>query len=413
MATIKLVGGIKRSADGRWTLRVRVNVGDTIAYASTDIKLLDEEWNSGSCDYIGSSDLQRARVIALRSNLAVLLAELKASGRLPRLKALDIANIIRVEVLRKSPRSDPKSLLIKRMEAYRDKCSAEGTMEVYQRTIDTLTRFDIDLSSRTMEQVDRRYLEDFERFCRRTMSVNTTSILLRNIRRVFNYAKEDGITTNYPFAGFKIKQEETPKRCLSIEKLRQLMTMDLPASQSRYRDYFMLMFYLIGVNSADLFNAKPEALVEGRLNYRRRKTGKLYSVKVEPEAMDIIDRYRGKDHLLEAMDNHDDFLSWRTQLNKRLKSLGQPTGKRGKIIGEGPFHDLSTYWTRHTWSTLAFQIGIPVDTIAQALGHSDRTHTVTMIYIKPDEKKVDDANRKVIDYIKGITPSSNRNQADK
>lgn len=413
MATIKLVSGIKRSADGRWTLRVRVNVGDTIAYASTDIKLLDDEWDSGSCEYKGQSDLQRARVIALRSNLAVLLAELKASGRLPRLKALDIANIIRVEVLRKSPRSDPRSLLIKRMEAYRDKCSAEGTMEVYQRTIDTLIRFDDDIASRSLERVDRKYLEDFERFCRKTMSVNTTSILLRNIRRVFNYAKEDGITTNYPFAGFKIKQEETPKRCLSFDKLRQLMMMNLPESQARYRDYFMLMFYLIGVNSADLFNAKPEALKDGRLNFRRKKTGKLYSVKVEPEAMAIIERYRGKDHLLEAMDNHKNFLSWRTQLNKRLKALGQPTGKRGKVIGEGPFPDLSTYWTRHTWSTLSFQIGIPIDTIAQALGHSDRTHSVTMIYIKTDQNRVDKANRRLIDYVNGISPSGNRTQDDK
>jgi len=413
MATIKLVSGIKKSADGRWTLRVRVNVGSSIAYVATDIKLLDDEWDSGSCEYHGQSDLQRARVIALRSNLAVLLAELKASGRLSSLNALDIANIIRVEVLRKSPRSDPRSLLIKRMEAYRDKCVAKGTMEVYTRTIDTLSRFDHDLASRRMEQVDRRYLEDFEKFCRRTMSVNTTSILLRNIRTVFNDARDDGVTTNYPFRGFKIRQEETRKRCLSAERLRQLMSMELPESQVRYRDYFMLMFYLIGVNTVDLFNARPCDLEDGRLNYRREKTGKLYSVKVEPEAMAIIMKYKGKTHLLEAMDNHDDFLSWRTQLNKRLKALGQITGKRGKVIGDGPFPELSTYWARHTWATLAYQIGIPVDTIAQALGHSDRSHSVTFTYIKTDQRRVDEANRKLIDFVNGISPSGNRTQDDK
>lgn len=413
MATIKLVSGIKKSADGQWTLRVRVNVGSSIAYVATDIKLLDDEWDSGTCEYKGQSDLQRARVIALRSNLAVLLAELKASGRLSSLNALDIANIIRVEVLRKSPRSDPRSLLIKRMEAYRDKCVAKGTMEVYTRTIDTLSRFDHDLASRRMEQVDKRYLEDFEKFCRRTMSVNTTSILLRNIRTVFNDARDDGVTTNYPFRGFKIRQEETRKRCLSAERLRQLMSMDLPESQVRYRDYFMLMFYLIGVNTVDLFNARPCDLEDGRLNYRREKTGKLYSVKVEPEAMAIIKRYKGQTHLLEAMDNHDDFLSWRTQLNKRLKTLGQITGKRGKVIGNGPFPELSTYWARHTWATLAYQIGIPVDTIAQALGHSDRSHSVTFTYIKTDQRRVDEANRKLIDFVNGISPSGNRTQDDK
>jgi len=45
-----------------------------------------------------------------------------------------------------------------------------------------------------------------------------------------------------------------------------------------------------------------------------------------------------------------------------------------------------------------------VDIIGQALGHSDRSHAVTFIYIKPDSSKVDEANRKVIDHIKkGLT----------
>jgi hypothetical protein len=42
--------------------------------------------------------------------------------------------------------------------------------------------------------------------------------------------------------------------------------------------------------------------------------------------------------------------------------------------------------------------------IGQALGHSDRSHAVTFIYIKPDSSKVDEANRKVLDHIKkGLT----------
>ena len=56
------------------------------------------------------------------------------------------------------------------------------------------------------------------------------------------------------------------------------------------------MFYLCGINSVDLFNARPDALSNGRLEYVRAKTHKAYSVKVEPEAMEIIDRYRGKDY---------------------------------------------------------------------------------------------------------------------
>lgn len=116
----------------------------------------------------------------------------------------------------------------------------------------------------------------------------------------------------------------------------------------------------------------------------------------------LLENDRGIDYLLEPMDDHGDFLSWRTQLNKRLKAIGQQTGKKGKILGKGPFSEISTYWARHTWATLAFQIGIPVDVVGQALGHSDRSHAITFTYINPDQRKVDEANRRLIDYVLGL-----------
>lgn len=207
------------------------------------------------------------------------------------------------------------------------------------------------------------------------------------------------ITSDYPFRRFKVKTEETRKRCLTVDELRLLRDFHVDRDQQRYKDYFMLMVYLIGINTTDLFQARPEDLDHGRLNYKRDKTGKLYSIKVEPEALYIINKYRGREFLLEPLDNHGDFLSWRSQLNKRLKALGQVTGRCRKILKKGPFPGLSSYWARHTWATLAYQIGIPVDIIGQALGHSDRSHAVTFTYIKPDASKVDEANRKVIDYI--------------
>lgn len=52
---------------------------------------------------------------------------------------------------------------------------------------------------------------------------------------------------------------------------------------------------------------------------------------------------------------------------------------------------------RHTWGTLAGELDIPKETIAQALGHA--TNSVTDIYIKFNRNKIDEANRKVIDYV--------------
>lgn len=67
-----------------------------------------------------------------------------------------------------------------------------------------------------------------------------------------------------------------------------------------------------------------------------------------------------------------------------------------KPIEEG----LSTYYARHSWATIAAEIDITFETISAALGHSIANPT-TAIYINFNQRKVDEANRKVIDYVVG------------
>ena len=59
---------------------------------------------------------------------------------------------------------------------------------------------------------------------------------------------------------------------------------------------------------------------------------------------------------------------------------------------------MTTYTLRHTWATIAAELYIPKETIAAARGHAQNA-TVTDIYIDFNRKKVDEANRKVIDYV--------------
>ena len=366
----------------------------------TGVRIAPDGWTDG-----------RASDVRLNQRLRDMLADaedyelrLRTEGRYERMTVGELAGEIRRKILQVEAKRKAGDTLLSHMEAYRDRQVKKGTREVYSRTIKSLLAYDPDFAGRTFKEVDLRYLRDFEAWALKRMKVNSVSILLRNVRTVFHAAQAEGATNCDPFARIKIRQEQTRKRCLTLEDLRRLASLPVPHDQEKYRDYFMLMFYLIGINTTDLFHARPQDLENGRLHYRREKTGKLYSVKVEPEAQAIIDRYRGKDWLLEPLDKHGDFISWRNQFNKRLKALGQVTGKKGKILDKGPFPFLSTYWSRHTWATLAYEVGVPVDIIGQALGHSDRSHAVTFIYIKPDSAKVDAANRKVLDYVKGPVP---------
>lgn len=396
----------KRSVgkDGRCPLRLRMRKDGKSAMPLTGIRISPDNWDD---------DNQRAKDARLNLRLRDMLdnaedyiLRIKAEGRYITMTLDELVCEVSKRILSIDMKVNLKDTLAYQMEQYRDRQTKRGTREVFDRTVKSLQEYDPDFQIRPIREVDYGYLTRFEAWCLgRGMKVNSISILMRNIRTVFNEARRDGVTNLYPFSTYKIKQEETRKRALTLDEVRLLLEIPVSEDQQRYKDFFMLMLYLIGINTTDLFLARPEDLRNGRLEYRRDKTGKLYSVKVEPEAMEIIDKYRGKDYLLDPMDGHGDFLSWRTQFNKRLKAIGQQTGRKGKILGKGPFSEISTYWSRHTWATLAYEVGISVDVIGQALGHSDRSHTVTFTYIKPDQGKVDEANRKVIDYITKKAPS--------
>ena len=236
-----------------------------------------------------------------------------------------------------------------------------------------------------------------------SMKVNAYAIHLRNIRAVFNYAIDEEYTMLYPFRKFKIKAEETRKRSLTLEQLRELRDYPCEEHQVRYRDMFMLMFYLIGINAADLFQAKKKDVINGRLEYKRAKTGRLYSVKIEPEAQAIIDKYAGKgDYLLNMMDSYANYKDFLHRMGIGLKQIGEMerVGRGGRKVREPAFPGISSYWSRHTWATLAASLDVPKETISEALGHSFGL-SVTSIYIRFDQRKVDEANRRVIDLVNG------------
>ena len=50
------------------------------------------------------------------------------------------------------------------------------------------------------------------------------------------------------------------------------------------------------------------------------------------------------------------------------------------------------------WASLALGIDTPIEVISQALGHSYGM-AVTLSYIVPDRRKVDEANRRVLDLV--------------
>lgn len=298
----------------------------------------------------------------------------------------------------KKRKVDNTGTFVKHYEQFMESKTNRGTRGVYKHTLDRIRAFDKNVDNKMFEDIDLKWLTDFEAFCAKTACKNARNIHLRNIRAVFNNAIDYGITTAYPFRRFKIRPEATRKRSMAVEELQRLFDYPVEDYAEIYRDMFRLIFMLVGINSVDLHGLKSITR-DGRIEYKRAKTGRLYSIKVEPEAMEIINKYRGVKGLLCIADRWSDSRNFRHQCNKALQKIGQVErkGRGGKKTITAEFEGVSTYWARHTWATIAASLDIPKDTIAAALGHGG--DTVTDIYIDFDQKKVDAANRRVLDWV--------------
>lgn len=267
-----------------------------------------------------------------------------------------------------------------------DTSKRKRTQEIYAVTLRKIEKYmGRDAESLTFEDITLKWLKKFEEWLMTDCPhLNARAIHFRNLRAVFNKALEDDLTTNYPFRKFKIGKEPTRKRALTAEQLRTLHNMQLKPYQEKYVDVFFLMFYLLGINGIDLLNATPDQVVNGRLEYKRAKTGTLYSVKLEPEALEIIKKYKGKKHLLKFCDKLKSYRLFMCKMNTCLDKL---------ISG------CTSYYARHSAASIVAELDVPLDTIARMPGHMDSTRRVTLIYVDFNQNKVDEANRKFIDYV--------------
>lgn len=377
--------------DGSYPIKISVGNG-TRLYLSTGLSCQEKDWDEKSMKIISKGSRTANEALAvLVANTQDKIIDLIQSGRINRIDKSELKNAFK-DIGHHAKRITFHDIAIEFIETR----NRPRTKELYEQTIKKVDLFD---KGCTLEEMKPSWLTAFDGFL--GGHINGRAIHLRNIRAIFNYALDNELTTYYPFRKFRIKYEETRKRHLTVEQLRQYVSLTcLSPSEQEYRDMFLLIFYLIGINITDLAHLTEKSIVDGRIEYQRAKTGKLYSIKIQPEAQEIIDKYKGKDHLLLPFDRYVNYKDYLHHLNDCLGKLGPTIGRynNGTSIMRPIERDCTTYWARHTWATIAYEIGTPDEFIAAALGHSYGNRT-TAIYIDKRVTRVDDINRAVIDYV--------------
>lgn len=401
MATTKLYLDTRAVKHGEPApLKLSITKKGNTALLPMNIRIFPSQWDKRTCrvkDCINKASLN-SYIQSMKQKIDNLLLQMTVNGELTKLTAVQIKNIIKEQL---DPTINDGNLFIARFKGYTATRKKQRTRDIYTNTLNRILQYDSKAPQLSFEQISKDWLTKFDAFLTEfEPSQNTRSIHFRNIRAVFNDAIDNDITTYYPFRKFMVRPVETAKRAYTVERLRELFNYPVLPHEQKYLDMFKLIFYLIGINAIDLCNATE--VVNGRIVYQRSKTARMYNIKVEPEAQAIIDKYSGGKHIINFTDKFKDVHSFLCTVNRALKQIGprEHIVKDGKKVLKynSAFPGLSTYVARHTWATIAYELDIPNETIAAALGHSFGNRT-TAIYIDKDIRKIDEANRKVIDYV--------------
>ena len=292
-----------------------------------------------------------------------------------------------------------------------------GTKTEQTRSIYELTaRKVLDFDRKASLSVDKEWIESFRsHYLEQGMSINGVGKELRNIRAVFNWARRRGLTQNYPFLDYHIVEEETVPNNISVEDLRRLRDYPCETWQKPYVDFFFLSFYLAGINPVDLLSLKSDAIKDGHLTFIRQKTNKQGSTKIRtitlpvlPEAQEIIDRYPSEEGWLTGfMDCRNSYRSFARACNDALQKVGpsrkvkDKVGKLRKMEYEPICPEITLYSARYSFGSIAANdLDISERTIGMCLGHS-WAKNVTSRYMATDQRKIDNAVRKVIGYFAG------------
>lgn len=358
---------------------------------SLGISILENQWeNNIICNHPKKSYLNKVLSHRLLQANNIIL-ELKKGNRINRISAKELKSYIEAGTINEQPQDEP-ALFKTHYEKYISYCTKKRTAEIYQSTLNRISQF-ADIDNLKFEDITFSWLKEFDAFLKENApSTNARSIHFKNIRTVYNDAVNEDIIslTNYPFRKFKIKYEKTKPRTLTEIELAAIRDTKWISKKTDNlqcaADVFMLSFYLMGINIVDLMHLKRIEKT-GRIEYIRSKTNKHYSVKVPKEALKIIEKYKGENHLLEWIEQTYDYRKFSARTNIRLRRIA-------KTIN---VDELTTYYARHSWATIASKINIPKETIAAALGHGG--NSVTDIYIDFDYTKVDKANEAVIRHI--------------
>lgn len=275
-----------------------------------------------------------------------------------------------------------------------------STAKWYRESIAAFTKFKNGKAIKLFD-LNVTFLKEFEMNNKaRGNTNNAISSYMRAVRAIYNSAvREDRyVPIKNPFNHYKIPtSRRTKKKALSKEKIVAIRNLQYKEGSNLWhtQNYLLCMFNCRGMNLIDLAKLRLMDIGENRIFYGRSKTGDPLSVRITAEFATILEYYmkdkKENDFIFPigydgSVATFRKYSSDRRLVNKLLKKIAEDAGIEEKI---------TSYYIRHSWATIAKNMGISTEIISEGLGH----HSIktTEVYLKSfDNSVLDDANELIV-----------------
>jgi len=397
MATLKLTLDCRKTyGDGRHPVIFRLTSDQKSTSIYTETKLFPQEWDKKKGKVTKShpdSKNLNLKLIKRQIDLEKKLLEITSAG--------EELSIVQIKKALLNKRGHGKTTFhefaTREIQLLREQ-GRFGNAVAYETSVNRFLKFAG--NNIFLDQVNYTVISDFDsHLLKENLSRNTVAVYMREIRALLNKAiKKDLLDKNkYAFAHYKIKTERTASRAITRADLMKIKQYPLAEGCKMWncRNIFFLIYNLIGINFADLAMLTKDNIQNGRIVYRRRKTGKMYSIKITEEAQRILNIYSNDRKYLITYFNHEAIagMEERRILCQKFRICNKYLKKLGKLC-ELPI-PLTSYVARYSWANVSKSLGYSKDLIAEALGH-EYGNKITGIYLDNyGNEIIDEANIRV------------------
>mgnify|MGYP000022678270 FL=1 len=230
---------------------------------------------------------------------------------------------------------------------------------------------------------------------KRGVSDSTLWNYLVFVKSIINYAKKLGYAQYKvdPFVGIQMPHVERREAWLTTDEIKKIRDLKIKGRiRRKYRDIFMLSYYLGGINLVDMakinFNEQTDTIKYVRTKTENRpKVNKYVEFEIPEEAKEIINRLKNKDGIVIK----NDYRLATSSINNALASIAKMAGI-DKII---------YYSARKSFAQHACELGVSNGVIDYILGHKLGGGGSTLYYyISVTPAQATAAIRLVLDNLK-------------